>query len=300
MYVSEGGGEVTMSALGSGGGPGQTGQDSTRYRILDLLRRHGRLSAPELAQRLDLSPVGVRRHLITLERDGLVRGQTERAPRGRPAARYSLTDSGRQTFPRHYDELAQEALSFLGAEGGRALHDFLAWRNERLAAEYGSRLRSGTVEGRARELADALTEQGFMAEVEEGADGLKLCQRNCTVEHIAAEHPDVCAWEAALFGRLLGVTVTRESTIVDGSVSCVTRVRSAEAGTTGQDRPQGGPGRQGAERVTPAAAAPTGEADGSQGPGMGTTTGGHEQVLNLNEQPVAPRQDARRPARSDA
>jgi predicted ArsR family transcriptional regulator len=289
-----------MSAQGSSGGPVPVGQDSTRHRILELLRRHGRLSAPELAERLDLSAVGVRRHLITLERDGLVSGQTERAVRGRPAARYALTDSGRQIFPRHYDELAHEALSFLGAEGGRALHDFLAWRNERLAAEYGSRLRAGTVEGRARELADALTEQGFMAEVEEDTDGLKLCQHNCTVEHIAAEHPDVCAWEAALFGRLLGVTVTRESTIVDGSVRCVTQVRTKAVGTPGQGPPQGRPRRQGAEHATPAAAPPTSRPDGSQGPGARTTNRGSQRARTLNDDSVASRQDARRPARSDA
>jgi predicted ArsR family transcriptional regulator len=227
-----------MPAQATGGGPGQAGRHSTRQGILLLLRRHGRLSAPQLANRLGLSAVGIRRHLLTLERDGLVSAQTERGARGRPAARYALTDEGRQTFPRHYDELAQEALSFLGAEDGRALHDFLAWRNERLAAEYGSRLRARTVEGRAHELADALTDQGFMAEVEidDGGEGLKLCQHNCTVEHIAAEHPDVCAWEAALFERLLGATVTRESTIVDGSVRCVARVRTPETGTS-QDQP---------------------------------------------------------------
>jgi predicted ArsR family transcriptional regulator len=240
-----------MSARETGIGPAQAGQQSTRQGILLLLRRHGRLSAPQLAHRLGISAVGVRRHLVTLERDGLVSARTERAARGRPAARYALTDQGRQTFPKHYDELAQEALSFLGAEGGRNLHDFLAWRNERLAAEYGSRLRSPSVEGRTRELADALTDQGFMAEVEDGADGLKLCQHNCTVEHIAAEHPDVCAWEAVLFERLLGATVTRESTIVDGSVRCVTHVRTPGTGPTGPDQPPG-TGR----RLAPATGSP--------------------------------------------
>jgi len=245
MYaVARWAGAVNMPAQGTGDRPEQAGRHSTRQEILLLLRRHGRLSAPQLANRLDITAVAIRRHLVTLERDGLVSAKTERAVRGRPAARYGLTDQGRQTFPRHYDELAQEALSFLGAEGGRTLHDFLAWRNDRLAAEYGSRLRAGTVEGRARELAEALTEQGFMAEVEtaDGAEGLKLCQHNCTVEHIAAEHPDVCAWEAALFERLLGATVTRESTIVDGSVRCVTHVRTPGAGTARQIQPSGAPG----------------------------------------------------------
>ena len=47
-----------------------------------LLRRHGRLSAPRLAELLQLTPVGVRRHLALLERDGLVSSVTEKPKRG--------------------------------------------------------------------------------------------------------------------------------------------------------------------------------------------------------------------------
>jgi AcrR family transcriptional regulator len=89
----------------------------------------------------------------------------------------------------------------------------------------------GEVAARLVELADALTEHGFMAEVESGPDGLRLCQHNCTVEHIAAEYPGVCVSEAELFERLLGTTVVREATIVDGAVRCVTHVA-----TTGSSR----------------------------------------------------------------
>ena len=66
----------------------------TRERILVLLRRHGRLSAPRLAELLQLTSVGVRRHLALLERDGLVGSSTEKPRRGRPTAVYRLTDAG--------------------------------------------------------------------------------------------------------------------------------------------------------------------------------------------------------------
>ena len=51
-------------------------------RIVVLLRRHGRLSAPQLAELLQLSSVGLRRHLALLERDGLVSSVTESPSRG--------------------------------------------------------------------------------------------------------------------------------------------------------------------------------------------------------------------------
>src|SRR4029450_1121349 len=83
----------------------------TRERILVLLRRHGRLSAPGLARLLQLPSGGVRRHLAVLERDGLVSSALEKPRRGRPTAVYRLTDAGLETFPRHYDAARREDLA---------------------------------------------------------------------------------------------------------------------------------------------------------------------------------------------
>jgi predicted ArsR family transcriptional regulator len=196
----------------------------TRERILVLLRRHGRLSAPGLAQLLQLTSVGVRRHLAVLERDGLVESALQKPRRGRPTAVYRLTDAGLETFPRHYDEVAREALAFLKDRDAAALSQFLAWRNERLAASYAGRVEGATLAERTDALAEVLNEQGFMAEVEPTDGGLRLCQHNCTVEHLATELPDLCASEAELFERLLGTRVERETTIVDGAVRCETRI----------------------------------------------------------------------------
>jgi predicted ArsR family transcriptional regulator len=206
----------------------------TRERILVLLRRHGRLSAPRLAELLQLTPVGVRRHLALLERDGLIGSTTEKPRRGRPTAVYRLTDAGLETFPRHYDEVALEALAFLKGQDAAALAQFLAWRNERLAASYAGRVEGATLAERTDALAEVLNEQGFMAEVEPADGGLRLCQHNCTVEHLATELPDLCASEAELFQRLLGTRVERETTIVAGAVRCETRI---DLGTQGQRAP---------------------------------------------------------------
>jgi predicted ArsR family transcriptional regulator len=198
---------------------------STREQILVLLRRHGRLSAPRLADLLRINSVGVRRHLGLLERDGLVESTVEKPTRGRPAAIYRLTDAGLERFPRRYDEVAREALAFLKDHDAAALAQFLAWRNERLAASYAGRVDGATLAERTDALAEVLSEQGFMAEVESApGGGLRLCQHNCTVEHLAADLPDLCTSEAELFERLLGTQVEREATLVEGAVRCVTRI----------------------------------------------------------------------------
>ena len=217
---------------------------STREQILVLLRRHGRLSAPRLADLLRINPVGVRRHLGLLERDGLVESTVERPTRGRPAAIYRLTDAGLERFPRRYDEVAREALAFLKDHDAAALAQFLAWRNERLAASYAGRVDGATLAERTDALAEVLSEQGFMAEVESAPGGLRLCQHNCTVEHLAAELPDLCTSEAELFERLLGTRVEREATVVDGAVRCVTRIDVGKRGKRPQDRSTTSPTRK--------------------------------------------------------
>ena len=206
------------------GGQPDPGRGATRERILLLLRRHGHLSAPRLAGLLDRTTVGVRRHLALLERDGLVTASIEKPKRGRPAAIYRLTDAGHETFPRHYDELAREALTFLKDRDAAVLSQFLAWRNQRLAASYADRVNGATLQDRTTALAEVLTQQGYMAEVESAPGGLRLCQHNCTVEHLASDLPDLCASEAQLFELLLGTPVRREATIARGAVRCVTHV----------------------------------------------------------------------------
>ena len=51
--------------LEAGGSTGQT--------VLTLLKTQGQLNAAELAEQLHLTEMAVRRHLSTLERDGLIR-----------------------------------------------------------------------------------------------------------------------------------------------------------------------------------------------------------------------------------
>ena len=74
---------------------------STRGRIVRLLRRSGR-TVEELAQALNLTDNGVRVHLTTLERDGIVqqRGLVHRGSGGgKPAYIYELTPQ-EELFPK--------------------------------------------------------------------------------------------------------------------------------------------------------------------------------------------------------
>jgi predicted ArsR family transcriptional regulator len=203
----------------------------TRGQVVELLRgRPG--TAAELAAELGLSAVAVRRHLQVLERDGLVDAQTvRREGPGRPSARYALTARARQLFPDRSADLANELLDYLADVHGRAaLTAFLRWRQARHGARYAAHLAaaSGPVE-RADLLARLLSEDGFAADVApiqtpSGATVLQLRQEHCAIAEVAEEHPEMCAYEAALFQQVLGASLSRKSTIAGGAGACVCHI----------------------------------------------------------------------------
>ena len=89
--------------------------ESTRGQLVTLLRRAGR-TVEELAQALDLTDNGVRAHLATLERDGIVRqrGSVRRGSGGgKPAYIYELTPQTEELFPKAYEPVLCQLLNVL-------------------------------------------------------------------------------------------------------------------------------------------------------------------------------------------
>jgi len=81
-----------------------------------------------------------------------------------------------------------------------------------------------TVADRAGQLAAALTAQGYAAAAREAGSGEQLCQHHCPVAHVAAQFPELCEAETALFAELLGTHVQRLATIARGDAACTTHV----------------------------------------------------------------------------
>ena len=207
----------------------------TRATIITALR-DGSATVARLAELLDISEVATRRHLALLEDEGFVVSHTvKQAGRGRPAAWYELTADAEQLFPHRYDRLASEVLDFLTEEHGRAgLRAFLRWRLEREAAELREAVTAEDLHERLGQLAHALSDAGFAAEVQPTEDGFRLVQNHCTIADIAREHPEVCAYEAAAFSQVLGqdVSLSRRDTLATGAAACVCTVSSAPATKT--------------------------------------------------------------------
>jgi predicted ArsR family transcriptional regulator len=201
----------------------------TRERVATSILEHGPSTAADLAQRLGLTPAAVRRHLDQLLADGVVEQRqprsTVRRGRGRPAKVFVITDAGRDTFAHAYDDLAADALRFLAeAAGDEAVAQFAARRLRSLTEKYRPLVEAAPAAERPRVLAEALSADGFAASAGTTPAGAQICQHHCPVAHVAAEFPQLCEAETAMFADLLGSHVQRLATIAHGDGVCTTHL----------------------------------------------------------------------------
>ena len=204
----------------------------TRERVARTILELGPSTAAALAERLDLTPAAVRRHLDHMISEGAVEAREPRVygsrGRGRPARVFAITEAGRDRFDQQYDDLAVDALRFLEETGGDAA--VMAFARKRVAGIEDSYDEIATAEPgleASEALARALTQGGYAASVRQGPVGEQLCQQHCPVSHVAHEFPQLCEAETEVISKVLGRHVQRLATIAHGDGVCTTCIPSA-------------------------------------------------------------------------
>lgn len=198
-------------------------ETSTRREIINILRTAGPLTVGELGDRLGITHVAVRRHLTSLERDGLVTSVQERLPMGRPTRVYSLTDAADELFPKKYGALTLEVLDFLNNTDPNLVEGFFANRGQALIEKYGPDVKSGrTLADRVARLSDVQMANGYLASYEANEDGsLVLKEFNCPVHQISRKYDHACHHELEFFKTVLGTeNVQRVECIAKGGGCC--------------------------------------------------------------------------------
>jgi predicted ArsR family transcriptional regulator len=207
---------------------------TSKTRILAVLKRCGQSSVDDLASALSLAPMTVRQHLTALERDELVTVAERRNGAGRPRHLYSLTERGDAAFPRRYDrfaalllaELQDLDLDLLAAPGcpdrmGLVL-DGLARRE---AAPHIGRLAELTLSERAQAAAAILHEIGGFAEAVDAPDGVELRDYNCVYRGLRPAESGPCAWHVRLVPLLMQVPVAEIPAAAGAGRCCSMYVR---------------------------------------------------------------------------
>ena len=170
-------------------------ETSTRREIINLLRVVGPLTVGELGERLHITHVAVRRHLTSLERDGLVTSVQQRLPMGRPTRVYSLTEAADNLFPKKYGAMMVELLDFMHDTDPALVEDFFRRRGEELVARYGGDVDGDTLSERVEQLAaivDELSGNGLGVRYETSDDPAYL------VDNPSRRSPDLTKLRAAI------------------------------------------------------------------------------------------------------
>lgn len=195
----------------------------TRRRILVLLKKRGSMTAAELGRSLGLTAMGVRRHLHTLLRDGLVEYRRMQHGVGRPRFAYSLTRLADDLFPKNYSALTNELLGYLEAlDGEDKINLLFRRRGERRLRAAQERLAGKDLGEQVAELARILDEDGYLAEWEQqGEDTWFIREHNCAVRQVAERYRQACGSEMEfLQAALPDAEVTRVHHLVAGDMCC--------------------------------------------------------------------------------
>ena len=194
---------------------------NTRFRLVNLLKRTQGLTVQELADRLDMSYMGVKESCQDLERRGLLDARREPKPdgtTGRPRLIYRLTPRAHELFPAASNPLTLELLDAANNLHGEAAPEkllMLAWQQKGTALQ--ERTTGVTLAERAASVARARDHEGHMSIFEpDGESGGWIREHHCPFLDVLRAYPIVAKLEIELLRRVLGCPITREEVEAGG------------------------------------------------------------------------------------
>jgi len=190
--------------------------DSTRGRIVTLMRGATK-TVNELAAELKLTDNAVRAHLLSLERDGLIRQSGIQRGTRKPHFAYELTDEAEHLFPKSYDTLLNQLITVLKTRlTPKALKEVLREVGRALGH---NRTSGGDLATRVDKGLMALEAIGGSARVEKEEGKLFIRSGSCPLSTAVIEHPEVCQLAESLLSEIIGTEV-REQCEREGTPRC--------------------------------------------------------------------------------
>jgi predicted ArsR family transcriptional regulator len=197
-------------------------ENPTRERILFLLKKKGPLSIDDLSRQMGITPMGIRQHLISLERKGFVDYVARRYGVGRPAFLYKLTEKADDLFPKAYYKFMLTTLKELEKNEGRdKVDEIFRWHKEKILKERKDSLSDKkSLQDRVYALKDLLESDGYLVDLDMDDNNFILKEFNCPIAKVATEFREACKYELQIYRELLRKDITRQECIGEGSPSC--------------------------------------------------------------------------------
>ncbi|MEW6110456.1 MAG: metalloregulator ArsR/SmtB family transcription factor [Nitrospirota bacterium] len=195
----------------------------TRKNIIILLKKSGGMSIEELSRNINITPMGIRQHLMSLEKKGIVTYHAKKHGIGRPGFIYKLTEEADELFPKSYDSFAIDVLRDIEKYDGKEKIDkIFRWRRDRLF-KLKKKALSGSedFDGILNALKGILESEGHFVEINKHNGSYHLMQYNCPISKIALEFKAACKHELQMYKDLLGRDVKRTRTQSEGNSSCL-------------------------------------------------------------------------------
>jgi predicted ArsR family transcriptional regulator len=198
-------------------------ENSTRNNIVLLLKKNGSMSIDELSKRIDITPMGIRQHLLALEKKDLVTYTVRKRGIGRPGFIYMLTDAANELFPKAYDEFALGILRDITKyEGAGKIDQIFGWRRNRmLELKKGVLAGSENIEDTLHNFKKLLEEDGHLVDLSRNNGHYHLKQYHCPISKVAREFGEACKHELQLYRELIGKNVIREQSVSEGAPACL-------------------------------------------------------------------------------
>lgn len=206
---------------------------STREAALTILLRMGQATAATMASQLGVSVQITRRHLRSLEQEGLVDSPCNTTGPGRPSNLWRLTDQGRNHFPDGSEEFARGLLHTVARSlGPDQLQDLLGQHAADQAQHYRTLLGDSPLEKRLQRIVELRRREGYVADYQPCQDRRSWLLKafHCSVARIAEQFPVICSQELQLYRNIFpDCQVERVHWIQEGDHYCGFRVQQNTA-----------------------------------------------------------------------
>jgi predicted ArsR family transcriptional regulator len=204
---------------------GRTNRSS--LKVIEGIKKIGNPSLSELSRELGISKTAVLKHVYSLERQGYVERTYVTTGRGRPICRISITENATGELQNIYQQIAQEALSFIEENFGCSIiNRIMELRNEKLTVKYKKIFEQLDYTEMVKKLAEIRDREGYIAESDHISEGLyQLKEYNCPLIKIAEKYRSACEYERKFFEDLLGMDVSIIKTVFDDVHGCTFLIR---------------------------------------------------------------------------
>lgn len=195
--------------------------------LQSLLTAPKPLTIDQLGENLGISKNAIYQHVGVLERTGLVEKSQLNRTGGRPSQSYSLSETGRNLFPKHYGLISTMLIATLKQDlGEERIAGYLEQMGEKLADDFAERTRGKPLPERVGIIVEILKELGYQAEVDDGdaCSRNEIRAHNCVFHSIANSHNEVCKLDLAMIGKLGDAAVEHKTCMARGDACCTFRL----------------------------------------------------------------------------